>query len=130
MVFKGKKEINEIKDWLEKFQQTVNLAARNQHLKFAAEIWIDRANPPTPEKEYRVQIVAKDEFPFLDMKMSWSPEGELQFGVFRKKGQQLKCVGKESTHTPGTLRAIPSGVFNGLAKLASMKPSIRAAAVD
>ena len=46
------------------------------------------------EKEDRVQVVAKDEFPFLDMKMSWSPEGGLQFGVFRKKGQQLKYVGK------------------------------------
>ena len=64
------------------------------------------------------------------MKMSWSPEGGLQFGVFRKKVQQLKYVGKESTHTPGTLRAIPSGVFNCLAKLTSRKPSIRAAAVD
>ena len=40
---------------------------------------------------------------FLDMKMSWSPEGDLQFGVFRKKGQQLKYAVKDSTHTPGTL---------------------------
>ena len=62
--------------------------------------------------------------------MSWFPEGDLQFGVFRKKGQQLKYVGKESTHTPGTLRAIPSGVFNRLTKLTSRKPSIQAAAVD
>ena len=122
--FKGKKKASEIKDWLEKFQQTVNLAAGNQHLKSTKEIWTDRAKPPTPEKEDRVQIVTKDEFPFLDMKMSWSPEGGLQFGVFRKKGQQLKYVGKESTHTPGTLRAIPSGVFNCLAKLTSRKPSI------
>ena len=64
------------------------------------------------------------------MKMSWSPEGGLQFGVFRKKGQQLKYVGTESTHTPNTLRAIPSGVFNRLAKLTSSKPSIRVSAVD
>ena len=62
--------------------------------------------------------------------MSWSSEGDLQFGVFRKKGQQLKYVGKESTHTPGTLRAIPSGVFNRLEKLTSRKPSIQAAAVE
>ena len=62
--------------------------------------------------------------------MSWSPEGDLKFGVFRKKGQQLKYVGKESTHTPGTLRAIPSGVFNPLAKLTSRRPSIQATAVD
>ena len=64
------------------------------------------------------------------MKMVWSPEGDLQFGVFIKKGQQLKYVGKESTYTPGTLCAIPSGVFNHLANLTSRKPSIQVAAVD
>ena len=64
------------------------------------------------------------------MKMIWSPEGYLQFGVFRKKGQQLKYGVKESTHTPGTLCAIPSGVLNRLAKLTSRKPSIRYEGVD
>ena len=64
------------------------------------------------------------------MKTSWSPEGDLQFGVFRKKGQQLKYVGKESTHSPGTLRAIPSGVLNRLAKLTSIKPSIHSEGVE
>ena len=64
------------------------------------------------------------------MKISWSLEGDLQFRVFRKKGHQLKYVGKESTHTPVTLRAIPSGVLNRLAKITSRKPSIQAEAVD
>ena len=130
MVFKGKKKASEIKDWIEKFQQTVNTAAGNQHLKFTAEIWTDGANSPTPKKEDRVQIVTNDELSFLDMKMSWSPEGDLQFGVFRNKGQQLKYVNKESTHIPGTLRAIPSGVLNRLSKLTSRKPSIQAEAMD
>ena len=62
--------------------------------------------------------------------MSWSPEGDLQFIVFRKRVQQFKYVGKESTHTPGTIRAIPSGVLNRLAKLASRKPSIHSEGVD
>ena len=62
--------------------------------------------------------------------MSWSPEGDLQFGVFSKKGQQLKYSGQESTHTTGTLRAIPSGVLNRLAKLNSRNPSIHAEAAD
>ena len=65
--FKGMKKASEIKDWPEKFQQTVNLAGGKQHLKLTAEIWTGGANPPTPEKEDRVQIVTKDEFPFLDM---------------------------------------------------------------
>ena len=70
------------------------------------------------------------EFTFLDIKMRWSPEGELQFGVFRSKGKQLKYFGKESTHTPGTLRAIPSVVLNCLAKFTSREPSIHSEGVD
>ena len=83
----------------------------------------------TPAKEDRVQIVTNDEFPSLDMKMSWSPEGDLQFGVFRKKGQQLKYVRQESTHSPVTLCTIPFEVLNRLAKLTSINPSIHAEAV-
>ena len=130
VVFKGNKKASEIKDWLEDFQKTVKTAAGNKYLKSTAEIWIDRPNPPTPEKEDRVQMMKNDKSHFLDMKMSWSQEGDLQFGVFRKKVQQLKYFGKESTHTPGTLRVIPSRVLNHLAKLTSRKPSIRAEAVD
>ena len=55
--------------------------------------------------------------------MRWSPEGGLKFGIFGKKGQQLKYIGKWNTHTPGTLLVIPSGVLNCLAKLTSLKPN-------
>ena len=75
VIFKGKKKASDIKDWIEKLQQTVNLAAGNQHLKFTAEIWIDGESPPTPETEDWVQIVTKDEFPVLDINMSWSRRG-------------------------------------------------------
>ena len=105
-------------------------AAENQHLQFTAEIWTNEDNSPIPEKEDRFQIVTNDEFPFLDLKMSWFPEGDLQFGVFRKKGKQLKYVGKEKTHTPGTIRAIPYKVLNRLANLTSRNPSTHAEAVD
>ena len=57
-------------------------------------------------------------------------KGDFQFGVFRKKGQQLKYTKKVITHTTGTLRAIPSGVLNRLAKLTSGKPSIHSDGVD
>ena len=74
--------------------------------------------------------MTNDEFQFLDMKMSWSPEGNLQFGVFRKKGQQLKYIGKDSTPETGTLRAIPLGVPNRLAKITSRKLSIHSEGVE
>ena len=90
----------------------MNIAAGNQHLQFTAEIWTSNVNPLLPAKEYRVQILMNYKLPFLDMKMSWSPEGDLKFGVFKKKGQQLKYDRKEITHTPGNLLAISSGVLN------------------
>ena len=130
VVFKVKKKSSEIKEWLEEFQQTANTATGNQHLQFTAEIWTNEANFPTPAKEDRAQIATNDEFPFLDMKTSWYPEGQLQFVFSSKKGQQLKYVGQESTHTPITLRAIPSGVLNCLAKFTSPNFSIYAEAVD
>ena len=37
---------------------------------------------------FKVQIVTNDELTLLDMKMSCSPEGDLEFGVLRKNGQQ------------------------------------------
>ena len=46
VVFKGQKSIKEIKDWLDKFQQTVAKAEGNQHLQFTAEIWKPDENPP------------------------------------------------------------------------------------
>ena len=107
----------------------MNIAAGNQHLQFTAEICTKEENYLTPAKEDRVQIMMNDKLPFLDIKMSWSPEGDLEFGVFRKKGQQLNYVGKETTHTPGNLCAVPSGVLNRLAKLTSINPSIHSEAV-
>ena len=77
LVFKGKRKASEIRDWLEEFQQTVNKAAGNQHLQFTAEKWTKEENSPTPENEERVQIVTNKKFPYLDMKMSWSSEGDL-----------------------------------------------------
>ena len=94
----------------------MNKAAVNQHLKPDAEICTKEENSLTPVKEERVKIVTNNELPFVDMKMISSHEWDKQFGVFRKKGQQLKYVGKESTHTPGNLCAIPLGVLNCLDK--------------
>ena len=85
---------------------------------------------PLPAKEDKVQVVTNDKSPFLNMKISWSPERGLQFGVFRGKRHQLKYVGMGSTDTPGTLRVIPSGGLNRLAKLTSQKLSFRSEGVN
>ena len=89
----------------------------NQHLQFATEICANDMNISVPEKEDKVQVMTNYKLSFLDMKISWSPEGGLQFSVFRKKGQKLKYVRMGIIHTPGTLRPIPSGVLNRLTKI-------------
>ena len=81
-------------------------------------------------KNDRVQIITNYELPFLDIKMSCSPEGDLNLGVFRKKGRKLNYVGMGRTHKPGNLRAIPSGVINCLGKLTSHKTSFHSERVD
>ena len=70
--------------------------------------------PPHPIKGRKSS--SRDEWliPIPRHKTSWSPEGDLEFSVFSKKGHQLKYAGKESIHTPGTLRTIPAGVLNCL----------------
>ena len=50
VVFRGNNNAREIKDWLEEFQQTVNKAARNQHLQFTADTWTKEENYSTPVK--------------------------------------------------------------------------------
>ena len=87
----------------------------NQHLQFTAEIWMTDTKLPLPEKEDKVQVVTNDEVPFLDMKIIWSPERDLQFSVFRKMVKKLKYVRMGGTHTTGTLHAIPLAVLNRLA---------------
>ena len=85
VVFKGNKKASEIRDWLEEFHKIVNKAVGNQQLQLTAEIWMTEENYPTPAKEERFKIVTNNKVPFIDMKMSCSPEGDLQFIVFRKK---------------------------------------------
>ena len=50
--------------------------------------------------------------------------------ILQKKGQQLKYIDKYSTHTPGMLRAMLSGVLQQLAKLTSRTPEAASEQVD
>ena len=102
----------------------------NQHLQFTTEIWTNDTNLPLTAKEDKVQIVSKDKFPFLDMKIIWSPKGDLQLSVFRKNGEQLKYAGTGITHTTVTLRMIPEGVLTTVAKLNSQKTSFSSEGVE
>ena len=114
--------------WREDFQRAVNKIAGGDFLQFTVEMWIDQSRedvpdcPPTPEEEYHkdVSVVRDKEFPFLDMKLLWSEEGNLQFQIYRKPNQQLRYLNKGSTHTKACFKAIPTGVFKRMAKLTTV----------
>ena len=76
-MFKGNKIVQEIKNWLAEFQRILDKAEGNQRLQFTAEIWKNDTNLSFPEKEYKLQVVTNYVLLFLDMIMSWSPEGDL-----------------------------------------------------
>ena len=106
-MFKVNKSVKRIKYWLEEFQKTVNRTAGNQHLQFTGEIWTTYAKIPLTEKEDRDQLMTNNEFQFLDMEMGWYPEGDLQFGVFRKKGTAIKVCQKGKYPNTRYLTSIP-----------------------
>ena len=72
-MFKGKNSVQEIKYWLEEFQQKLDKAEGNQHLQFTAEIWTNNTYSPPSTKKDKVQTVASDELHFLDVKSSCPP---------------------------------------------------------
>ena len=59
--------------------------AGNQHPQFTSEIWTKDTNLTPYENKDRVKTSAAYRHLFLDMNTSWSPEGELNFGIFSEK---------------------------------------------
>ena len=52
--------------------------------------------------------------------MTWTEEGELQFGVYTKPNQELKNLNSKSNHPPHCFSAITKGVYRHLASLTSL----------
>jgi hypothetical protein len=120
VIMDGQKTNKEIGQWLGTFQERVNQVTGYEGLVFTVSIWRQGCNDkPTHPK---AEIHKCSFFPFLDMKMSWSEEGELRFGVYLKPGQQLKYLNNNITHPNHCFRAITNkGVFGRLASLTSLK---------
>ncbi len=100
-----------VEDCLSAFQRAINDKAGNNKLSFTAEVW-------TPGRDKtkvggKVGTQTTDQFPFLDMELSWSVEGT----VHLKLNQQLNAG---SAHTPGYFKAITTGVCYQLTKLTTI----------
>jgi len=118
-VFPGTWSQTETADWLSKFQGSINDIAGNNKLSFTAEIWTPGGNP-APKIRGKVGLHTANEFPFLDMELSWRKDGNLKFGVHMKPNQQLKYLNAGSAHTPGCFKAITAGVCHRLTRLTSV----------
>jgi hypothetical protein len=123
VIMKGQKSNADIGEWLNTFQKRVNQVTGYDGLVFTVSIWRqDWNNEPAHPK---AEVVKSPIFPFLDMKMSWSEEGDLRFGVYLKPGQQLKYLNNVSSHPPHCFKAITKGVFGRLASLTSLTDESR-----
>ena len=80
----------------------------NHHLQFTSYMFKNNQNIPPDSKQCKVKIHKSDKFPSLDIRMSWSLEWGLKFGLYRNKGHELKYVRKDNTHTYGMICAILS----------------------
>jgi hypothetical protein len=115
VVFRNKLSKAEVAMWLKKFQERVNELAESEFLRFTAVIWGN--DKEDGMKHNNVSVNGGKSFPFLDMEMYWSDEGDLRFRVHLKPNQQLKYLNKGSTHTEACFAAIPNGVLKRLALL-------------
>eukprot|EP00957_Ditylum_brightwellii_P045981 3488041-Ditylum_brightwellii.AAC.2 len=66
----------------------------------------------TKDERNVVKVVAKPSFPFLDMWMIWGNDGNLAFRVYRKEGQALKYVDRQSLHRETVFTSIGKGVLH------------------
>jgi hypothetical protein len=110
--------------WLNTFQKRVNKVTGYEGLVFTVSIWRGKGNDEM-KKHPKAEIVKSSYFPFLDMEMTWSKEGDLHFGVYLKPGQQLKYLNSISLHPPHSFKAIIKGVFGRLASLTSLTDESR-----
>ncbi len=122
-IFEGKWNYNQIVQWRNEFQQSVNQLAEGDYLQFTCSLGLDETVntiEPYEVEDKMVSIERSKTFPYLDMELYWSESQQLQFRVHLKPNQQLKYLNKGSTHTNACFKAIPSGVFNRLAKLTTV----------
>eukprot|EP00957_Ditylum_brightwellii_P208361 15357003-Ditylum_brightwellii.AAC.1 len=114
------------------------------YLQFTTELWEptffkqkfdeehEDKGEDTPDGKWlkQVKVVTKNEFPFLDMKMNWTMEGDFTFNVFNKKKQAIKYVDKGSAHHPCAFKSINTGVYTRLGNSMTKTPENAKLCVD
>jgi hypothetical protein len=99
----GVKSNNDIGEWLGTFQQKVNTVTGYEGLVFTVSIWREKENDEVGHP--KAEVVRSSYFAFLDMKMTWSEESDLRFGVYLKLGQELKYLNNSDPAPPPLLQS-------------------------
>ena len=85
-VTKKKMTNQQIDDWLQACQKEVNSVAGNTYLQWTVLIWNVHDNGTiNPLRENNFFEITINEFSFLDMKLSWNLDDNLEFSVYRKE---------------------------------------------
>jgi hypothetical protein len=117
--FNKKMQLQEVVDWLAKFQRNVDELSGNKFLQFTSEIWLPGSKENNPSE--KVTINNDKAFPFLDMETRWDEKTKnLLYDVHLKKNQQLKYLNSDSQHADACFKAIPTGVCKRLIKLTTI----------
>jgi hypothetical protein len=79
----------------------VNIVTDYEELVFTVSMWQEEKNDEVGHP--KAEVVRSSHFPFLDMKMTWSEEGDLRFGVYLLKPEQELKYLKQRQLTPPSL---------------------------
>ena len=119
-VFLGKWTAEDVSEWREEFQDTVNEIAEGGYLQYTCDLWDPTGENIAMTGDCQVSTTSKSTFPFLDMELYWNQDQDLRFRVHLKPNQQLMYLNRGSTHTRCCYKAIQKGVFGRLGKLTSV----------
>ena len=132
VVFRGNQSNEWLSGWLSTFQREVNRLLGTVDIQFTMEVWRPGdVSGPLPDSFvsvegigdfHTVSINGDHHFPYLDIKLSWSENNTLNFGVHRKPGELVKYLNTDSHHHRHHKSAVLSGVELRLALLTTRTP--------
>jgi hypothetical protein len=103
---------------MDTFQKRVTLVTGYERQVSTVSIWGKEKDDDV--RHPKAEVVGSSHILFLDMKMTWTAEEKLRFGVYLKPNQELKYHNNDSLHPHHCFKAITKGVFGCLASLTSL----------
>ncbi len=120
IVFEGERSVEDLEQWLYRFQDRINNVVGEETIQFTMEVW--KPGQESQKISPKMKVVGGNEFPYLDIKMSYDAENSIYFGAYSKPEYQTKYLDSGSCHTRMCKKAIPRGVAIRLSGLTTRTP--------